>query len=56
MKVYLIIDTISKEVCGVFSSQSKAMNWLSNKAVQEYGWTHAEVASVEIVSWVVDSE
>lgn len=56
MRVYLIINTISGDVCGVFSSQKKAMDWLLHKAVQEYGWTTAEVACVRIESWLVDEE
>ena len=56
MRVYLIISTINNNVYGVFSSQKKAMDWLLHKAVQENGWTTAEVACVTIESWPVDSE
>lgn len=54
MTVYLILDCFSKEVCGVFSSEQKARNWLENKAVQEWGWTPGEAASAIIDPWTVD--
>lgn len=56
MIVYLIRDTLSKEVAGVFSSEQKARDWLDNKAVQEWGWTFGEVRMAEIEPWIVDSE
>lgn len=56
MTVYLLRDAFNYEVCGVFSSEKKAKDWLEGKAVQEWGWTPGEAASCIVESWTVDPE
>lgn len=54
MTVYIVSDPWSKEPYAVFSSEEKAVDWLANKAAQEWGWTHGEVVSASIEPWPVD--
>lgn len=56
MMVYLITDDCGMNVFAIFSSKQKAIDWLENKAVQEYGWTPGEVGSAQIKPWPVDAE
>ena len=55
MFVYLLFDTLSvrREVCGVFSTEENARQWLAEYA-KANGWTRGEIETAKIEEWPVD--